>query len=228
MDNARLDVDGVTQQFWAQGECVTVLDAVSVSFMQGATYALVGTSGSGKSTLLHLLAGLEQPTDGKILYNGKDIAFFGDREQQHYLQQVIGLLFQSPNLIDELSVVENVMLKGLIAGLPAVTNKERAHALLALVGLEHKITTMPAALSGGEKQRVALARALFIPPQFLLADEPTAHLDKVTQEAIMNLIMTVQKESGMGLIIASHDDTVVSLMDHRLPLSSTGSSVELV
>lgn len=226
MKQAVLEASHITQQFWVQGTSLVVLDDVSCTFQQGSTYALVGASGSGKSTLLHILAGLEQPTEGAVLYKGTALATYSERELQDYLQNEVGLLFQQPHLMHELSILENVMLKGLIAGKSYQALEHRAHDLLAMVGLAHKITTAPAALSGGEKQRIALARALFIPPKFLLADEPTAHLDPVSQDLMLDLILSLQAEFGMGVIIASHDSAVVKRLANRLLLQDGRCSME--
>lgn len=211
-----LSLQAVTQQFKQGAESITVLDDVSYQFKQGSTYALMGVSGTGKSTILQLLAGLEQPSQGKVLYNEKNIARFSEPEHQKFLHAVVGLVFQYPYLIDELSVLENVMLKGMITGAADEKARGRAQELLAFVGLEHKHAALPAMLSGGEQQRVALARALFVEPQFLLADEPTAHLDGESKKNVLDLLMSFQQEYGIGLIIATHDEEVAQCMEHKV------------
>lgn len=213
-----ISLQSVSQQFVQGKEIITVMDEVSIVFEQGKTYALEGISGTGKSTILQLLAGLEQPTKGKVLYNDKNIARFSDREHQIFLQTTIGLVFQYPYLIDELSVLENVMLKGLIEGRTGVSAQARAEKLLAIVGMAHKHNALPAALSGGEQQRVALARALFVEPEFLLADEPTAHLDSETKKTVLDLLLSFQQNTNMGLIIATHDEEVAQRMQTRVRL----------
>jgi ABC-type lipoprotein export system ATPase subunit len=208
----------VWQQFQQGKETVTVLTGASYTFEQGTTYALTGVSGTGKSTILQLLAGLEQPTDGSVVYQNKALAQFSDVEHQHFLHATVGLVFQLPYLIDELSVRENVMLKGMIIGQSGEISERKADRLLEQVGLLHKANAYPAALSGGEQQRVALVRALFVQPQFLLADEPTAHLDHETKKLIISLILEFQESSGMGLIIATHDPEIAALMDKRVAI----------
>lgn len=212
LKQATLRMADVWQEFQQGKTSITVLQGMSYLFEQGKTYALQGVSGTGKSTILQLLAGLEQPTEGKIFYNDRSLATFSDSDHQKFLHATIGLVFQLPYLIDELSVRENVMLKALIAGQTGSDAHKKADDLLAHVGLHHKSQTSPAALSGGEQQRVGLARALFIQPQFLLADEPTAHLDHETKKIIMSLILEFQKSSGMGVIIATHDQDVAAQM----------------
>lgn len=214
--NSVLGLQAVTQQFKQGKEVITVLDDVTLEFHQGVSYALMGVSGTGKSTILQLLAGLEQPTQGKVVYNGQNIARFSNREQQLFLHNTVGLVFQSPYLIDELSVLENVMLKGLITGAMGHAAQKRARDLLETVGVGHKLNALPAALSGGEQQRVALARALFVEPQFLLADEPTAHLDSEAKQAVMDLLVLFQQSYNIGLIIATHDEEVALRMQKKV------------
>lgn len=213
-----LQMVDVWQEFQQGKEMVKVLTGASYTFEQGVSYALIGVSGTGKSTILQLLAGLEQPTEGKILYQQKPLATFSDREHQQFLRATVGLVFQLPYLIDELSVRENVMLKGLISGQSGTLAQKKADDLLMEVGLLHKADAYPAALSGGEQQRVALVRALFVQPQFLLADEPTAHLDHATKLLIMTLIREFKESSGMGVIIATHDEEIAAMMDKRVAI----------
>ena len=217
---ATLQLLDVWQQFQQGREQIDVLQGATYTFHENNTYALTGVSGTGKSTIMHLLAGLEQPTEGKVLYGGRSLATFSDNEQQKFLHGTLGLVFQLPYLLDELSVRENVMLKGLITGQTGALAQKKADALLAEVGLLHKADVYPAALSGGEQQRVALVRALFVQPTFLLADEPTAHLDQETKTLILSLIREFQESSGMGVIIATHDETVAASMQKQVAIVS--------
>ena len=165
-----------------------------------------------------MLAGLEKPTAGAILFNGRDIAQFTSVEHQNYLQKHIGLVFQYAYLIPELSVLENVMLKATIAGMPAHQAHEQARHLLHTVGLEPLAQRLPGGLSGGEQQRVAIARALMGKPDFLCADEPTAHLDEENKHRIRDLLALFQREVGCGLIICSHEPALFSASEHVLTL----------
>ena len=189
---------------------------VNYCFKQGTSYALTGISGAGKSTLLHVLAGLEQPTDGSVRISASHDT--QDREN-NILDKHLSLIFQVPHLIDELTLCENIMIKGLIAREKYYAANERALQLLKDVGLSHKALSRPRSLSGGEQQRVSIARALFSKPSFLLADEPTAHLDESTAAEVHALLRFFQKEYSMGLIVASHDSTLTQALDVSLELS---------
>lgn len=197
-----------------------VLRDVSASFEQGKGYIITGHSGSGKSTLMHILAGLDTPDGGQVLYDNQDIHTLSPTERSTFLHKTIGLVFQLPYLIQELSVIENVMVKGLIAGLPHNTSKQEALSLLELVGIPEKATAQPASLSGGQQQRVALARALFNKPAFLLADEPTGNLDEKTSKSIIDLLIKSKNDWNMGLIICSHDLSIVDQLDAHYDLKN--------
>lgn len=193
-----------------------VLQDVSIEFMSGVSYGIRGASGSGKSTLLHLLAGLELPTRGEIILLNQSLS----RSYCHsyILQQFLGIVFQSPYLIQELTVIENIMAKGMIAGNNIKSIRKRAQEVLEYVELSDKAEYTPSMLSGGQQQRVSLARALFNRPIFLLADEPTGNLDDVTGKSIIDLLVRCKKEWEVGLIISSHDSNLAHAMDQILYL----------
>jgi ABC-type lipoprotein export system ATPase subunit len=218
MENRSLVLENVYKRYFQAGVPVNVLNGVSALFDQGTSYAITGASGSGKSTLIHLLAGLDNPTSGTVYFNQTPLTSFTASQKTFFLNKEIGLVFQYPYLIKELSVVENVAIKGLIAGRTMVECSEQAKDLLAQVGLEQKITAYPGQLSGGQQQRVSLARALMNEPNFLIADEPTGNLDKATGTAIIDLMSKLQQERGMGIIVSSHDDYVSSRMNIRYEL----------
>ncbi len=186
---------------------------INFTFIQGQSYALSGPSGAGKSTLLHMLAGFDTPQEGIISFSGTDIRGLN---AQCYVREHIGFIHQVPHLLDELSIVENVMIKGLIAQQSYNECRQKALELLALVGLADKASVRPRTLSGGEQQRVAVVRALFAEPTFILADEPTAHLDQVTAQILVDLIRSYKSS---GLIMVSHDPQVTIQLDHLLYLS---------
>lgn len=210
-------IHNVTHTFNSPTGALSVLDDISVTFQQGTIYALTGVSGSGKSTLLHLIAGFDTPTAGSIEYSGA------------FMQYDIGFVFQNPFLMKELTILENVMLKGIIAGQSRESCKKEAFDLLKIVDLYDKRDCYPGSLSGGQQQRVALARAVFGSLAFLLADEPTAHLDSQNKQILLHFMQTIARERNVGLIISTHDksvahkaDQVFTLERGKLIFSTTG------
>lgn len=214
----RLSLVAVSKYFVQGAKQLMVLDNLSYSFLKGHTYALMGASGTGKSTLLHVIAGFETPTTGSVLYDDIDRAQLTKKQQQEYLRYGFGILLQNAHLIDELSVLENVMLKGLSEGKSQSECRPYAVTLLETVGLQDKIDALPVELSGGQQQRVALARALFDAPDFLLADEPTGNLDEATAAQVIDTLIENQKRFGIGLIVSTHDRAVANKMDTILEL----------
>ncbi len=218
---ANLHIKDLKHSFSQGLDQISLLKGISYRFEQGHSYAIVGVSGSGKSTLLAILAGLETPSSGQVLFQGVDL-FAVDASERLNLGKQLGLVFQGPYLIDELSLIENVMIKGLIEKQDYHEASLKAQVLLEKVGLKGKENQRPRSLSGGEQQRVCIARALFTEPTFIIADEPTAHLDEATSRDIMTLLCTYQQEKRAGLVIASHDTALMDMLDTTLRLE-TGS-----
>ena len=193
-----------------------ILDNISYDFFQGEQYAITGRSGSGKSTLLHLIGLLDEPTKGTVLINEQDAKAFLPEERSRFFNSMIGFLFQSCLFINELSVIENIKLPGIVQGMNSYDQNKRAEELLVAVGLADKKNAAPQSLSGGQQHRMSLARALFCKPAFLLADEPTGNLDQQTAKQIHQLIITCQQEWGMGLVISTHDPILITQMKHKI------------
>lgn len=212
MNKAMLRIKCVTKEYLQGAQKITVLKDISGTFMQGGSYGITGVSGTGKSTLLHILSGLDTPTSGDIFFNDVSLVHADQVMHEQFLRNRVGLMFQQPYLIKELSVCENVMMKGLIGGMDAHECEQQAVQLLQHVGLSEKITAAVNTLSGGQQQRVALARALFGRPAFLIADEPTGNLDEKTGSAMVELLLSCQQQWGMGMIISSHDQYVFEKM----------------
>jgi len=210
MERSQLATLNVTKTFATSGE--DVLSGITVSFAPGQTAAIVGVSGTGKSTFMHLLAGIDVPTSGIVTFDGVDLQTFTPAQRASFLGGTVGLMFQSPHLLRELCVRENVMLPGLVRHQSLAQCQMRADDLLDAVGLAHKAESKPASLSGGQQQRVALARALFGEPKFLLADEPTGNLDEETGAAVIDLLMQLQQQHGMGIVVSTHDMQVADRM----------------
>lgn len=226
MKLAKLTASNLVKEYSQGDEIQHVLHGVSVEFIQGHTYALTGVSGSGKSTLLHLLGGLDQPTSGTVFFNDLNIFDFKPAKKDVFLNKELGFVFQFHYLVKELTVLENVMLVGLVRGGSMHVCKNRAADLLAQIGLSSKVNHYPGQLSGGEQQRVAVARAIFNKPAFLLADEPTGSLDADNALLIVNLFLKCRDEWNMGIILCSHDRDVYSKMETKFWLHNGLLEVE--
>ncbi|MCD7831135.1 MAG: ABC transporter ATP-binding protein [Firmicutes bacterium] len=187
-----------------------VFEGISYSFDEGKMYAVMGKSGAGKTTLLSLLSGLAKPTEGKILYEGRDIT---EINQYEYRSKYVGVVFQSFNLLTKLTAAENIVLSMEIAGLHKKDEKERAYELLDDMGLDRdEADRRVLKLSGGQQQRVAIARALSYGPHLILADEPTGNLDGETQNEIMDIFRELA-DSGKCVIIVTHSQEVANRSD---------------
>lgn len=197
---------------------LAVLKDISACFSAGASYAITGISGSGKSTLLHIIAGIEAPSSGKVCVNDTDITTISNIEKERLLNENYGLIFQQPYLISELTVIENIMLKGLIAKKTFSECYQKALLLLERLGLQEKKDSMPARLSGGQQQRIAIIRAIFNEPPFLIADEPTANLDGAHAQSVIELLLECQRLWNMCLILSTHDTHVAHQMQHQYRL----------
>lgn len=214
------------QQFSEGPQAITVLKDVSFQVMRGERVAIVGRSGSGKTTLLHLLGGLELPSNGRVELMGNDLASMSEAERSKLRNQHIGFVYQLHHLLPEFTAMENVSLPAVIGGMSPKLARQKAHELLARVGLSERVEHKPSELSGGERQRVALARALVCDPALVLADEPTGNLDRDTAESIHQLIVELNETLGISFIIVTHEERLASLAHRRLSMSS-GSLVEL-
>jgi ABC-type lipoprotein export system ATPase subunit len=181
------------------GLCNVDLDVAARSFL-----VVKGSSGSGKTTLLSLLAGLDRPSSGTLEVGGRDLLLASDAELTAYRRELVGMVFQSFNLLPALSVLENVMLPGMLASRTANDLEKKARGLLEWLGLSHRVSHLPDELSGGEMQRTSLARAVINEPALILADEPTGNLDTANGRAVVDLLAGLQKESGHTVIVATH------------------------
>ncbi|HQG30825.1 MAG TPA: ABC transporter ATP-binding protein [Deltaproteobacteria bacterium] len=190
-----------------------VVKGVSVSIAAGEFVCLTGKSGSGKTTLLSLLSGLEYPTDGSVLLDGKDITIASEDELALFRRDHVGFIFQSFNLIPTLNAWENVALPLFPVKMPGDEKRKKATELLARMELTERMDHLPSALSGGEKQRVAIARALVNHPRILFADEPTGNLDSATGENIMDILKRLNKEEGVAILMVTHDEDIAKTAD---------------
>ncbi len=195
-----------------------ILRDIDFTLHQGETVAIVGASGSGKSTLLSIIAGLDTPSRGTVRLGGEDLFSVGEDERAALRARKIGFVFQSFQLLGNLTALENVMLP---LELAARKDARRAATdMLARVGLSERMGHYPKVLSGGEQQRVALARAFVMHPAVLLADEPTGSLDFATGETIMNLMFDLNREQGTTLVLVTHDRAIADLCSRRLTVEA--------
>ena len=208
------------KSFFQGDKKLNVLNGINYEFEKGQSYAIIGASGSGKSTLMHLLGGLDNPDSGSVYFDKHNIFKFEQKEKEAFLNNNLGFVFQFHYLIKELSVLQNIILPGLISGKSKKDCVQKAVSLLKKLDLDDKIDSYPTELSGGQLQRVSILRAIFNKPSFLLADEPTGDLDANNARIITDLLLSCQKEWGMGLIICSHDKAVYERMGKIVTLKN--------
>ena len=227
---AVLEVRDVVKDYVRGTARVRALDGVSFTIDAGQLVSIMGPSGSGKSTLLHLLGGLDSPTSGSVIADGRELASLGDEELTTFRRHRLGFVFQFFNLLPNLSVWENVALPRLLDGQALGRQRARAVELLDRVGLGDRVDHKPAELSGGQLQRVAIARALINDPVLVLADEPTGNLDSHTGEEVLAVMRELASDEGRTLVMVTHDphaaaigDRVIHLADGRVDESQPAS-----
>ena len=190
---------------------VKALDGVDLTVENGEFVAIVGTSGSGKSTLLHMLGGLDRPTGGSVLVEGRDIFALKDEELTIFRRRKIGFVFQSYNLVPVLSVYDNIVLPIQLDG--GRVDEAYVNQVIEALGLEQKLSRLPSQLSGGQQQRVAIARALATKPAILLADEPTGNLDSRTSQDVLSLMKTTGQKFAQTMVMITHNEEIAQLAD---------------
>ena len=201
-------------------ETVHALDGINLTVDQGEFVAIVGSSGSGKSTAMNIIGCLDVPTSGTYHLGGIDVSTMEDDQQAEIRNKMLGFIFQQYNLIPKLSVLENVELPLLYAGVPAEERRNRAIHSLERVGLADKRKHLPSQLSGGQQQRVSIARALAGSPSVILADEPTGALDSSTGRQILALLQRTCRETGMTVIIITHNSSIIPMGDRVIRIKN--------
>ncbi|CAM4467326.1 ABC transporter ATP-binding protein [Paenibacillus tarimensis] len=215
-----IQVRNIFKSYETEAGKINILKGVNLQIQPGEVISIMGPSGSGKSTLLGILGTLDQPTDGRILFERKDVTSLSETDLASYRAHKIGFVFQSYNLISTMSALENVMLPMIsVKGKSRRQMQQRAKELLALVGMRDRMNHLSSQLSGGQQQRVAIARAIANDPVVVIADEPTGNLDQKTGTMILNLIFDLRDKLGMSFILATHDPNVASLSDRVIHLS---------
>ena len=207
-----LEVRNLYKSYGDGSAKVEVLKGIDISVEAGDTIAMVGPSGAGKSTLLHVMGTIDRPTTGEVLFDGEQIFSLSDQPLAAFRNRSIGFVFQFHHLLPEFSALENVMMPLLIGGEKRLQAEGRARQLLTDVGLSHRMTHRPGELSGGEQQRVAIARALVRSPRLPLADEPTGNLDMKTSEEVHDLLYSIQRSTGITLVIVTHNEHLAAGM----------------
>ena len=206
-----LQTEGLKKYYGTGDTEVRALDGVDLTVERGEFVAIVGTSGSGKSTLLHMLGGLDRPTSGKVTVDGRDIFALKDEELTIFRRRKIGFVFQSYNLVPVLSVWENIVLPIQLDG--KAVDETFVQDVVATLGLEKKLQSLPNQLSGGQQQRVAIARALATKPAILLADEPTGNLDSKTSQDVLGLMKVTSQKFGQTMVMITHNEEIAQLAD---------------
>jgi putative ABC transport system ATP-binding protein len=214
-----IEVKSASRAFKLGNEDVYAVKNVSMNIHRQSFVTLVGRSGSGKTTLLNMLAGLDHPTEGQILFEGKDMATLSEKEVIQMRRKRIGVVFQSFALLPLLSAYENVELPLRIAGLSARERSQRTEEALEMVGLTRRAKHRPFELSGGEQQRISIARAVGIKPDIILADEPTGELDSSNAGHIFGLFQEMSHDRGMTIVATTHDRTLLDMADHIYEIS---------
>ena len=193
---------------------VEALRGVDLTVNKGEFLSIVGTSGSGKSTLLHMLGGLDRPSEGKVIIDGKDIFSLKDEELTIFRRRKIGFVFQAFNLVPVMSVYENIVLPIELDG--EKPNQELVNEIINTLGLSEKLKAYPSQLSGGQQQRVAIARALASAPAIILADEPTGNLDSKTTQDVMGLLKVTSQKFAQTIVMITHNDEIAQLADRSI------------
>lgn len=226
MTGSILSARGVTRVFRSEAEPLHALRGADLEVAPGELVAIMGASGSGKSTLLHILAGLDRPTGGEVWLASRRIDRLSETALAVLRRTQIGVVFQSFNLVSNLTVADNVELPALVAGVGAVEARRRSRELLERLGIADKAKQSPARLSGGQQQRVAVARALVNRPDVLLADEPTGNLDTSTTRDVLALLREANAE-GQTIVMVTHDSRVASISGRILTMTDGRMANEL-
>ncbi|MGN0352088.1 MAG: ABC transporter ATP-binding protein [Roseburia sp.] len=213
---AVLEVNELTKKY-GQGESeVVALDHVSFSVNKGEFVAIIGASGSGKSTLMNMIGGIDNPTSGSVIIDGKDISHMDEDELAIFRRRNLGMIYQFYNLIATLTAEENIVLPWKLDG--RKENKERVDEILKMLGLEKRAGHLPGQMSGGQQQRVSIGRALINEPAFVLADEPTGNLDSKTSREIIDILKLTNQKYNQTILLVTHDDKIALQADRVITI----------
>lgn len=216
-----LDCINLNKSFFMKDEEIKVLSDIKISVSPGDLIAISGSSGAGKSTLLHLLASLDKPCSGSIVFNKKETTTLSNKELSKLRLKNYGFVYQFHHLLEDLTVLENILLPGQILNSDKSLLNKRANSLIDRIGLSKRKDHLPWKLSGGEKQRVAIARALINSPNIIFLDEPTGNLDIDNAKVIQDLLIEISKEHGIALVTATHDNNFIKSFNRIYKLENT-------
>ncbi len=216
-----LDCINLNKSFFMKDEEIKVLSDIKISVSPGDLIAISGSSGAGKSTLLHLLASLDKPCSGSIVFNKKETTTLSNKELSKLRLKNYGFVYQFHHLLEDLTVLENILLPGQILNSDKGLLDKRANSLIDRIGLSKRKDHLPWKLSGGEKQRVAIARALINSPNIIFLDEPTGNLDIDNAKVIQDLLIEISKEHGIALVTATHDNNFIKSFNRIYKLDNT-------
>ena len=217
-DSPLLTFDGVSKSFVHLGSTIEVLRGIDLKLYPADSLAITGVSGVGKSTFLNIMGSLDSPSGGTVKFNGLNIYEMDQRRLSRLRNRDIGFVFQFHHLLPELNALENAMMPALIARYSRKQAMHMAEDVLCKVGLEMRLTHRAGELSGGEQQRVAIARALIMKPRLILGDEPTGNLDWATGEEIAELLLRLNREAGIAMVIATHNQKLAEKMSKKMEL----------
>mgnify|MGYP000756634246 CR=1 FL=1 len=225
-----IECKNLTKEYLSGENVVKAVDNVTAAFEQGEFCAITGPSGSGKSTFIHMLSSLEYPTSGEVVYGGKKLSDYNDNQLSILRRRRFGFVFQSYNLVQELTGYENILLPVMLD--KKKPDEEYIEKIINILGIEDRLEHLPSALSGGQQQRIAIARALANKPSILYADEPTGNLDGKSGREVLSLLKYAAKELGTTLILVTHDlhvaeqaDRILSIEDGKIVSDSRNAEV---
>ena len=223
---AIIELQKLCKTFGSGENQVNALQDVSISIEKGDIFGIIGLSGAGKSTLVRCINLLERPDKGQVLFHGKDLMTMSTKELRQ-VRRKISMIFQSFNLLEQRTSLDNICFPMELAGVPRAKAKARAQELLEIVGLPDKANAYPVQLSGGQKQRIAIARALASDPEVLLCDEATSALDPQTTNSVLNLLQTISRERKITVILITHQMSVIEQICNRVAILDSGEVAEI-
>jgi putative ABC transport system ATP-binding protein len=218
MAKALIELENLVKGYSRGGEIIPIFDRLTMHIDEGAFISIMGPSGSGKTTLLNMLGGLDQPNDGKIIFDGEEIQNFGEGKLAKWRAANVGFIFQFYNLMPTMTAAKNVELPLLLTSLSGRERKKRVATALDVVGLADRARHRPRELSGGQQQRVGIARAIVADPKLILADEPTGDLDRTTADEILNTLTLLNQELNKTIIMVTHDPRAATYAKRQLHL----------